>query len=343
MRGRIGAGVIALVGAALLAALAIPVGPARAANYIYLSVVLSGNGSGAWQTLDGPNGNPDNQIDCRMVNGYVGPQEVCDQQYDLGANDSILIYYRITPAVGSCNFTSGTCQPTFTSSKVVRGDLDDTAAFVHATVPLSISTQGSGTVTSLPAGITCGATCGSQFGYGATVTLTGTPASGWQLLEWSGDCASVMAGQCVVKMNGPRTVASKFAALPSPSPGASLPGASPSPQATTGPKPSATAKVTAPPAAGSSSAPGPSGPPSTGSAAPGTETSGPGGSAGAPSPASPPPATGLASIAPADPIGAASGPDQTGIILAILGAGLFVAIAIGLVGFALMRRGRPIR
>src|SRR5437773_5869435 len=48
---------------------------------------------------------------------------------------------------------------------------------------------GSGTVTSNPAGITCGGACDATFGDGVTVTLTAAPASGSTFSHWEGDAA----------------------------------------------------------------------------------------------------------------------------------------------------------
>jgi streptogramin lyase len=46
---------------------------------------------------------------------------------------------------------------------------------------LTVMAEGSGTVTSAPAGINCGSVCVSEFNPGAAVTLTATPAPGFQL------------------------------------------------------------------------------------------------------------------------------------------------------------------
>ncbi|GBC85735.1 hypothetical protein HRbin11_02185 [bacterium HR11] len=70
-----------------------------------------------------------------------------------------------------------------------------------------------GTVTSSPAGIDCGTTCSASFGPGTTVTLTATPAGGWQLAGWAG-CDSTNSTQCMVTMNADRAVQVNFSCIP---------------------------------------------------------------------------------------------------------------------------------
>lgn len=72
--------------------------------------------------------------------------------------------------------------------------------------------SGSGTVTSSPAGISCGATCSGSFASDASVTLTATPASGSTFTGWSGACAGT--GACVVSMNTSRAVTATFDSAP---------------------------------------------------------------------------------------------------------------------------------
>jgi streptogramin lyase len=50
---------------------------------------------------------------------------------------------------------------------------------------LSISVEGNGSVSSAPAGISCGAVCASEFSSGATVTLTATPEPGSTFKGWN--------------------------------------------------------------------------------------------------------------------------------------------------------------
>ncbi len=59
------------------------------------------------------------------------------------------------------------------------------------------SGAGSGTVTSVPAGIDCGATCVSSFATGTPVVLTATPSTGSRFALWQG-CDSVSGNQCTV-------------------------------------------------------------------------------------------------------------------------------------------------
>jgi streptogramin lyase len=62
---------------------------------------------------------------------------------------------------------------------------------------LLVSTAGSGTVTSSPAGIDCGTSCSSSFAAGQNVSLTATPASGWNFVGWGGACSG---SSCTVAM-----------------------------------------------------------------------------------------------------------------------------------------------
>ena len=68
---------------------------------------------------------------------------------------------------------------------------------------------GSGSVTSNPIGIDCGATCAADFSKGATVALTAAPGSGSVFSGWSGDpdCSDG-----VVTMNRNKTCTATFAA-----------------------------------------------------------------------------------------------------------------------------------
>jgi len=80
------------------------------------------------------------------------------------------------------------------------------------TFPLTVSKTGagSGTVTSNPAGISCGVTCSAAFATGTMVTLTATPAAGSIFSGWSGgSCTGT--GTCTVTLSAATTVTATFA------------------------------------------------------------------------------------------------------------------------------------
>ena len=78
---------------------------------------------------------------------------------------------------------------------------------------VALSGNGAGTVTSTPAGITCGVTCSAQFDRGATVTLTAAPDPTSSFAGWQGDGCGVTA-TCVVTMSASRALTATFALRP---------------------------------------------------------------------------------------------------------------------------------
>lgn len=70
---------------------------------------------------------------------------------------------------------------------------------------------GSGTVTSSPAGISCGSDCTEPYPHGTGVTLTATPASGSTFTGWGGD-ADCSDG--VVTLDASKTCTATFTLLP---------------------------------------------------------------------------------------------------------------------------------
>lgn len=67
---------------------------------------------------------------------------------------------------------------------------------------------GTGTVSSNPAGIDCGADCSEGYNSGTTVTLTATAAFGSDFAGWSGACSGT--GNCAVTMDADKSVAATF-------------------------------------------------------------------------------------------------------------------------------------
>ncbi len=97
---------------------------------------------------------------------------------------------------------------------------------------LEVKTEGtgSGTITSSPAGISCGATCSSSFPLSTPVVLTANPSAGSSFAGWGGACSG-SASTCTVRILGDRSVTATFTRNP-PAP---EPGPSPSNRFTTTP------------------------------------------------------------------------------------------------------------
>ena len=72
---------------------------------------------------------------------------------------------------------------------------------------------GSGTITSSPTGINCGAACGATFNTDTAVTLTAAPGSGATFTGWGGACTGT--GTCIVTMSAAQSVTATFVLNPS--------------------------------------------------------------------------------------------------------------------------------
>jgi YVTN family beta-propeller protein len=106
---------------------------------------------------------------------------------------------------GGCSGTS-TCVITPTSDSTVTATFNQVPSLMLSVTP---SGTGSGTVTSSPSGINCGATCQASFGQGTQVTLTASAASGSTFAGWSGGgCSGVAA--CTVTLAANTTVTANF-------------------------------------------------------------------------------------------------------------------------------------
>ena len=87
-----------------------------------------------------------------------------------------------------CTGSQGSiCEITMSESTTVG------AIFEIATYILTVGKAGTeqGTVTSLPAGISCGAQCSTQFNDGTEVRLTAEASSGATFLGWGGVCGGM--------------------------------------------------------------------------------------------------------------------------------------------------------
>lgn len=106
---------------------------------------------------------------------------------------------------GACTGTSTACSvPAGTSAVAATARFDLTY-----TLTAALAGIGTGSVTSAPAGITCGTDCTEAYASGTTVTLTAAPAVGSTFLGWSGSgCTGT--GTCVVTMTQAAAVTATF-------------------------------------------------------------------------------------------------------------------------------------
>src|SRR3989344_8950627 len=93
------------------------------------------------------------------------------------------------------------------------GGLAGVARAEAGTLEIYKTGTGSGTVTSNPAGINCGATCSVNFSSGTVVTLTAIASSGSTFSGWSGS-GCFGTGTCVETMAGGLSVQASFTTNP---------------------------------------------------------------------------------------------------------------------------------
>jgi uncharacterized repeat protein (TIGR01451 family) len=167
------------------------------------TLTVTKNGSGTGTVTSSPAG-----INCGAS---------CSADYDHGTSVTLTG----TPGANSqavqwsgCDSVNGSnqCVVSMTSAKTVTATFN----LVKRTLTVSRTGTGSGTVTSSPAGINCGAGCIAVFDHGTSVTLTATPAAGSVFAGWSGDCSGA---SCALSMTANHSVTATFTAnVPPPPP-----------------------------------------------------------------------------------------------------------------------------
>jgi len=126
--------------------------------------------------------------------------------------------YRFSGWSGACSGTNTSCTVSMTrrwrraNATFSQNVVTTTPSVTNYT--LTVSTSGSGTVMSSPAGIDCGATCSASYASGTSVTLTAAAASGYSFSGWGGDCSGT-GTSCTVSVTAARSVTAAFSATTS--------------------------------------------------------------------------------------------------------------------------------
>ncbi len=108
---------------------------------------------------------------------------------------------------------TGEVQLTLGASNDAQADFFAAGSGGSGSNTLSVSTEGSGTITSSPAGINCGGDCSEKYAKGTQVTLTATPGEGYTFAGWGGDCSKCGKNPtCTLTMDGDKQCTARFTA-----------------------------------------------------------------------------------------------------------------------------------
>ena len=129
--------------------------------------------------------------------------------------------YKFTGWSNGCAGT-GACYTTVQGARTLTANFAATTATTtpptttpatSTTAALTVTRAGSGTVTSTPSGIACGATCAASFTKNTAISLAAVPASGYTFTGWSGACSGTAA--CKVSLTAASSAVANFSAVAS--------------------------------------------------------------------------------------------------------------------------------
>lgn len=137
--------------------------------------------------------------------GAISCGSTCSATFAFGSSVSLAA----APSAGS-TFTGwgGACSGTGACTVAMNSPQSVSASFALSTGTVAVAVTGGGTVTSSPAGISCGSTCSSSYPGGTAVTLNAAPVPGYFFSGWTGACSG--SGGCVVTATGSVSVGATF-------------------------------------------------------------------------------------------------------------------------------------
>ncbi|HRK44521.1 MAG TPA: hypothetical protein PK324_02735 [Nocardioides sp.] len=162
-----------------------------------LTVSTAGNGAGSVASVPG---------------GISCPGD-CMETFTHGQ----MVTLTATPSTGStfASWSGGGCTGTAPCTVTMTAARSVQATFTLTTHTLTVTKAGTGqalgTVTSMPAGINCGADCNETVNYGTQLTLTASAAAGATFVGWSGGGCNG-TGMCVVTVTANTMVTANFEA-----------------------------------------------------------------------------------------------------------------------------------
>jgi hypothetical protein len=179
----------------------------------YTFWLASDDGGELWLST---NDSPANAARIAFVTEWTSPREWTkfasqrSASINLTAGQKYYVEVLHKEATGGDNFAVSWQGPGIPQAVIAGNLLSPFVPTGGGTFALSVTKAGagSGTVTSSPSGINCGATCSANYTSGASVTLTQLAAAGSTFAGWSGACTGT--GACTVTMSAARSVTATF-------------------------------------------------------------------------------------------------------------------------------------
>jgi cysteine-rich repeat protein len=163
-------------------------------NQHQLSVVRTGSGSGS--VSSSPSG-----ITCGVD---------CTENYNAGT-----VVTLTATAAGDSDFTGwsgGGCSGTGTCSVVMNNAATVVPTFTLRTFTLTVTSTGGGTLTSVPAGISCPSTCNQTYSSGQVVGLVAVASPTTTFSGWTGACSATVGTICYLTITANTTAGATFTA-----------------------------------------------------------------------------------------------------------------------------------